>query len=157
MVSIIQAEVSCLQLRHSLIGPRVPIIMGSTLCVFRCWSLCDLFSLCLCCHSFLFGDEKRQMVLCSCQTYSTLGLYLLCSCSWVCMLSDQLLTNGIILYNIPLSFFFTAFNLAGTNIWHWTFVQCTEQTEVSLQKVVYEYLTEHQAVERQLFSMTFDD
>lgn len=28
---------------------------------------------------------------------------------------------------------------------------------LSKQKFIYEYLTEHQAVERQLFSVTFDD
>lgn len=155
MVSIIQAEVSCLQLRHSLIGPGVPIIMGSTLCVFAVGACAIYFP--FACVAILFYLVMRKDKWCSAPVKHTAHLYLLCSCSWVCMLSDQLLTNGIILYNIPLSFFFTAFNLAGTNIWHWTFVQCTEQTEVSLQKVVYEYLTEHQAVERQLFSMTFDD
>lgn len=129
--------------------------MGSTLCVFAVGACAIYFP--FACVAILFYLVMRKDKWCSAPVKHTAHLYLLCSYSWVCMLSDQLLTNGIILYNIPLSFFFKAFNLAGTNIWHWTFVQCTVLTEVSLQKVVYEYLTEHQAVERQLFSMTFDD
>lgn len=109
--------------------------MGSTLCVFAVGACAIYFP--FACVAILFYLVMRKDKWCSAPVKHTAHLYLLCSCSWVCMLSDQLLTNGIILYNIPLSFFFTAFNLAGTNIWHWTFVQCTEQTKVSLQKVVW--------------------
>lgn len=93
--------------------------MGSTLCVFAVGACAIYFP--FACVAILFYLVMRKDKWCSAPVKHTAHLYLLCSCSWVCMLSDQLLTNGIILYNIPLSFFFTAYKHLTLNICsvHW--------------------------------------
>lgn len=68
--------------------------MGSTLCVFAVGACAIYFP--FACVAILFYLVMRKDKWCSAPVKHTAHLYLLCSCSWVCMLSDQLLTNRLL-------------------------------------------------------------